>query len=108
MGRMLNPSTGKPRADIVHILKSHGQNGPAENAFIIVEMENNTFRARYITWITYFDVEYAAAYEPDLWVIVEPSENYEKDVVWLPYGWTDAIKIPTVGDNVIEITSQAG
>ena len=104
MGRQLNPVSSAIEAEIVHIEHSHEPTGPAENAFILVEISRDPPRARYLSWINYFDLEYAAHREVGAWALVEPSEAYRKDVAWWPYGWSGARSVPTIGDAVLEET----
>jgi hypothetical protein len=61
--------------------------GPASNAFVIIDYNYDPPRARYISWINLFDIEYAARFD-SRWRTVEPSEAACERVRWLPYGWS--------------------
>jgi hypothetical protein len=86
---------GQPLADIVHITGPNGS-GPAENAMVMVETDGQ--RARYLSWINYYDLDYVIANEPSRWRIVEPSKLYRAEASWEPFGWEGALSAPTVGD----------
>jgi hypothetical protein len=83
------------------------EGGPAENSFVLVELSTQA-RARYISWIGYFDIEYASRREPGAWTLVEPATHYEKDVDWRPYGWEGARPIPTIGDFILDEMFRSG
>ncbi|HEY6140475.1 MAG TPA: hypothetical protein VI670_22195 [Thermoanaerobaculia bacterium] len=42
---------------------------------------------RYISWINYYDIEFANRNEAGLWHTVEPPASYAEDAEWHPYGW---------------------
>jgi hypothetical protein len=102
IGRRLNPDSGDTVAEIVHIKQSHKPKGPAENAFIMIETGHYVPRARYISWINYFDLEYASHREVGAWELVEPAKSYQRDLTWYPYGWPEAKTVPTIGDTILE------
>ena len=101
-GRCLNPARGSIVADIVHVEHLHESAGPAENAFVLIELNHAPPRARYISWINYFDIEYADRRQRGRWALVEPAESYERTVTWLPFGWPGAIGVPTIGDAILD------
>jgi hypothetical protein len=62
--------------------------GPAGGSFVLVGVSNGGgARARYISWITYADLDEAEKAEPGRWTIVEPPVPYSGRVTWLPFGW---------------------
>jgi hypothetical protein len=93
-GNVLGRRLRSPMADIVHIPEA-SENGPPVNAFLLV---SDSGQARFISWIGYFDVEYAMQREPGNWALVEPAQAFEKDAEWFPYGWDPADRVPTIGD----------
>jgi hypothetical protein len=97
-GTTLGRKVRSPEADVVHIQQAI-PSGPAENAFVLV---CHSGRARYISWIGYYDIEYARERELDGWLIVEPPRAFERDVDWFPYGWDGANSVPTIGDSVLD------
>jgi hypothetical protein len=103
LGRKLD---GSKAADIVQVPKKIAD-GPAENSFVLIELSSHP-RARYISWIGYFDVEYASRREPGAWTLVEPATIYENDVDWQPYGWEGVGRIPTIGDSILDEISRSG
>lgn len=96
-GNLVGQRRSGQSADIVHVQHSSEQ-GPAENSFVLV---CGSGRARYLSWIGYYDVEYAARREPGDWALVEPAQAYEREAEWLPYGWEGARGVPTIGDAVL-------
>jgi hypothetical protein len=98
VGRRLDPRNGSRLADIVHIDRPPAGTAPAENAFVLVETNGNAPRARYISWINYFDIEYAARRESGEWILVEPGKRYHRRAKWHPYGWERTAGVPTIGD----------
>jgi hypothetical protein len=101
MGRRLAPD-GRPGAEIVHVQRDQRPEGPAENSFVLVEIDSTPARARYVSWINYYDLEYAARRESPAWELVEPWHDYRRDVAWHPFGWPGAAAVPTIGDAVLE------
>jgi hypothetical protein len=74
--------------EIVHVSSQVASGGPAENAFVYVELlPDKKRRARYISWIDYFDIEHANRKQPGNWRVVEPQETATRSVDWHPYGW---------------------
>lgn len=69
--------------------------GPAENALVLVEeCSGGRYRARYISWIGYYDVDEALRQEPGVWRLVEPPVQYSQEVEWMPFGWKGMLEIP--------------
>jgi hypothetical protein len=101
MGHRRGATSGEVRADVVHVPAAAGSSGPASNAFVLVEHTASGFRSRYISWINYFDLEYAARREPGGWSLVEPTTPYRREVSWQPYGWSGMTPVPTIGDALI-------
>jgi hypothetical protein len=82
--------------EIVHVMSGDESVGPAENAFVYVELlPNQKGRARYISWINYYDIEYANRKEPGNWRVIEPQEATARIVDWYPYGWSGPL-LPNV------------
>ena len=98
VGQFLDDAGLKPLVDIVHVTHSVGPDGPAENAFVFVERVEPTSRARYVSWISYYDVDYVVAHQPNRWRVIEPPRSFEGHAVWQPFGWPGAIPAPTVGE----------
>ena len=96
-GNLVGQRIGERAADIVHIQTASAE-GPAENSFVLV---CHSGRARYLSWIGYYDVEYAQNKEPGVWAIIEPPTEYGRDADWCPYGWKGAEHVPTIGDRVL-------
>jgi hypothetical protein len=97
LGRRIEPGSSDLLAEVVHVT-AEIPNGPAENAFVFIERSGTEPRARYISWINYYDLDYVHEHQPDSWALVEPSEPYQLDARWEPFGWPDALTVPTVGD----------
>jgi hypothetical protein len=95
-GHRLASDTGDVVADIVHVTVENRPAGPAENAFVMVERVGQP-RARYISWINYYDLDYVNERLPGCWRHVEPAEAYAQRAQWQPYGWPGALPAPTVG-----------
>lgn len=93
LGHRMAGDGGEVLADIVHITEP-GE--PAENAIVMVERDGP--RARYLSWINYYDLDYVIAHEPSRWRLVEPAEPYQIEAQWAPFGWAGALPAPTVGD----------
>jgi hypothetical protein len=71
------------------IIRTEDQNGsstPAYNSFVLIELGSSA-RARYLPWVNLFDIEHAAKCEPGRWSLVEPTEVFAAEVLWLPFGW---------------------
>lgn len=99
LGRRLD-DLGKSKAEIIQVT-SPNEGGPAAMALILVESRSAVRRGRYISWINYFDVEYAQRLEPEEWVLVEPSQSVKRRIDWHPFGWPDAERVPVIGDEQI-------
>ena len=97
-GHRVDDTTGQARADIVHVTEGARPDAPAENAFVLVEHLGPLLRARYISWINYYDLDYVIERQPRRWSSVEPPEAYRELVAWIPFGWPDMLAVPTVGD----------
>jgi hypothetical protein len=83
---------------IVHVPNCRSPAGPAENAFVFVEIDGSrSTRARYLTWINLYDIEHAGNIQPARWSLCEPPEPFEGDVEWMPLGWGDD-PFPSVAD----------
>src|SRR4051812_40238971 len=68
-------SNGNIIGEIIHNLEERRREGPAENAFIYLEIRNDRRpRARYVSWINLYDVEYAGRRQPGHWRLSEPAE----------------------------------
>jgi hypothetical protein len=93
LGHRLAEDSGEVLADIVHVT-APGE--PAENAIVMIERDGP--RARYLSWINYYDLDYAIAHEPSRWETVEPAQPYRAEAQWDPFGWAGALPAPTVGD----------
>jgi hypothetical protein len=82
--------------EIIHISSQQALDGPAENAFVYIELESDhKGRARYVSWINYYDIEYADRLEPGGWRVIEPPDSAQRSVDWHPYGWGGAL-LPNV------------
>lgn len=97
LGERLEHGTDQVIAEVVHIMKEQRPEGPALNAFIFVELSPAGNIGRYISWINYYDLEDALSKEHGCWRLIEPSQEYSREINWMPYGWPDSIKIPSVG-----------
>ena len=102
LGRRHDPKDGSVVGDVIQTERSYDPDGPAENALILVEHEQDHHRGRYISWITYFDIEYAARREEGTWTLVEPAVLIERNIAWHPFGWPGAGRVPIIGDEIIE------
>ncbi|MEM9293242.1 MAG: hypothetical protein AAGD01_16285 [Acidobacteriota bacterium] len=102
LGHRLDPATGKVEAEIVWVRNENRPTGPAENAFVLVEPNGSGSRARYISWINYFDLEYAEHRQPGRWALVEPAQSFRQDVQWQPFGWSQQQVVPTIGDAILD------
>jgi hypothetical protein len=71
--------------------------GPAENAFLYVDLSSEETRARYISWINLFDIEYAGKLQDGSWHVNETAPSFEEVVTWIPYGWCGE-PLPCVAD----------
>jgi hypothetical protein len=81
---------GGHRAEVVRVTNEQRPNGPAENALVVVEVvDSRRKRARYISWIGYYDIEEAQTVEPRAWELIEPAREYRSAVGWVPFGWPD-------------------
>ncbi|SRR5579859_4879177 len=80
--------TGTVIGQIVHVLPSSAPDGPAENSFVFVELRaNQPARARYISWINYYDIEHAGRQQSGRWKSIEPPQSIEILAEWIQYGW---------------------
>jgi hypothetical protein len=92
--RRFDPN-GECTAEIVRVIREERPIGPAENALLVVELLSpSTKRARYISWIGYYDIEEAQTVEPGAWFLIEPPRAYQCLVEWLPFGWTEMQLLP--------------
>lgn len=89
----------RPIGEIVQITQRGRSLHPAENSFVYVDVSNSgSSRARYISWINLYDIEFANRVEPNQWRTVEPSRPYYRTgVTWQPFGWEDK-ELPSVAD----------
>jgi hypothetical protein len=95
-------------SEIVHITTEARPVGPADNAFVEVELGGQIRRGRYLSWINYFDIEYARSREVGQWQIVEPPQEYSEKLQWLPFGWDGLQPVPTIGDSILEQLGDQG
>ena len=99
LGRHLSPG-GAMRGAIVQIGSEQRPDGPAENAFVYVDMTHAPgLRARYIAWINLYDIENAARRQPGEWELVQPGEPTAVRASWLPFGWGGPA-LPSIADVV--------
>jgi len=98
-GNLVGRRNRSPYAEVVH-LPAAIKGGPADNAFVLVYQ---TGQARYVSWIGYFDIEYASRREPGAWEIVEPPSAFQREVDWFPFGWNGTEYLPSIGDLVLDI-----
>ena len=97
VGWQLDPLLHSITGEIVHI-EGDSPGGPAENAFIYVELRaNRPRRGRYIAWINLYDIEHAGLAYPGCWQLVEPAKHYDEILRWSPYGWGGQ-RLPSVAD----------
>jgi hypothetical protein len=81
---------------VIHVGRQHASEGPAENAFLYVEERHGAMpRARYISWINLYDIEFAATQNQGDWSLVQPPERFKTRVEWCPFGW-DGKPLPNV------------
>ena len=104
LGNLFGKRLNQPEADVVQI-HSVIEHGPAENSFVLVCASG---RARYLSWIGYYDIEYAERKEPGCWAVREPSQAYAREAAWCPYGWDGAVIVPTIGDSAMGRERGAG
>jgi len=100
MGHRLDDESEAAEAEIVRVTASSNPSGPIEDSLILIERTDKP-RGRYISWINYFDLEYAVGHHPDTWRIVESPEILKREIDWHPYGWPEVDRIPMVGDTFI-------
>jgi hypothetical protein len=81
---------------VVHVAHTHPA-GPAENAFIYVDLSSEEPRARYVSWINLFDIEYAGRVQDGTWRVNENAPLFEKEVSWIPFGWGGE-PLPSIAD----------
>lgn len=97
IGLQLDPFLRSVSGEIVHIEQGTPE-GPAENAFIFVELRpGQSRRGRYIAWINLYDIEHAGLADPGRWRLAEPSRDYDESLLWSPYGWGGQA-LPSVAD----------
>jgi hypothetical protein len=101
VGQRLSAKTGQVIAEVVHVTSEQRPEGPAENAFLLVEIGEVGRNGRYISWINYFDLDYASAKERNSWRLVEPAREYTQNLFWMPFGWPGANRVPTIGDSAL-------
>src|SRR4051794_23484853 len=88
--------TGEVIGEVIHVLQSFGPNDPAANAFVYAELTlSRAARARYVSWINYYDIEHAGRNQSGRWKIAEPAESWVRKAEWYPYGWDGPI-LPNV------------
>jgi hypothetical protein len=87
-GQHVSPS-GDVLGEVVRVSSATSMTGPAENAFVYVEIRpSEKERARYISWINYFDIEHANRQQAGSWRVVEPQQARAWHLIeWQPYGW---------------------
>jgi hypothetical protein len=95
-------SDSQPISYVVHNRIPSEPSGPAENAFLLIDIVVRPKRARYISWINLFDIENAARHQQG-WLVVDPPLDFRQSVQWLPYGWGDQ-PLPSVA-NTHEVIS---
>ncbi|HEY4266893.1 MAG TPA: hypothetical protein VGM94_01755 [Galbitalea sp.] len=84
MGIANDPVRDPNGREVVRVTEEARPDGPADNALILVD--RGTAQARYLSWIGYFDLDCAVAFEPDRWTIVEPATTWENEVEFRPFG----------------------
>jgi hypothetical protein len=90
-----HPSSGRGSAEIVRVSSKQRPSGPADNALIMVyTLTGGLKRARYISWIGYYDIEEAQAQEPNVWELIEPARPYRCLAEWVPFGRPDMQVLP--------------
>jgi hypothetical protein len=73
--------------EVVRVCGPTNAKGPAENAFVLVDLRGISPRARYISWINYYDIEYAGSCQPGCWEVMEPAVTQTYHARWQPFGW---------------------
>jgi hypothetical protein len=105
-GQRIDPERGKVLGEIVHVSSENGANGPAANSFILIETSKDGERkARYLSWINYYDIDYLSIQEFGLWRVIEPADHYNGEVEWHPYGWKGALPARTIASFLVEALS---
>jgi hypothetical protein len=87
MGLALDPDRDPYGRDVVRVTEETRPLGPADNALILVD--RGTRKARYLSWIGYFDLDCAVAFEPERWALIEPAVPWEGTVDWAPFDRSD-------------------
>jgi hypothetical protein len=87
MGVANDPNRDGTGREVVRVTVELRPRGPADNSMILVDRA--TSRARYLSWIGYFDLDCAAALAPRRWSIVDPATAWERDIDWVPFGRFD-------------------
>ena len=91
-GRRAADGKGGRPGEIVRIATEHRPDGPAENAWLLIDYTpDGARRARYVSWINYYDIEFANQEEPGRWETVEPPQPYETNARWQPFGWSEPL-----------------
>lgn len=86
MGTASVPKAAEARHEVIRVTVEGRPAGPADNAIIVVEQPSG--RARYLSWIGYFDLDCASALAPGQWTIIEPARDWQAEVDWQPFGPT--------------------
>jgi hypothetical protein len=109
LGQRVDDDTRRVLVDVVHVSDEEPSAcGPAANAFVFVEhRQDGPSRARYVSWINYYDLDYVLERQPQRWLIIEPAAGYEASAEWVPFGWPGAITAPTVGDLPAPMSAEA-
>lgn len=101
VGHHIWPETKEVRAEVVHVAQELCPHGPAENAFLYIEIRKEGNRwGRYMAWINLYDVEHAAKKDEGAWLLVEPQTKFDHEIHWRPYGWGGP-PLPSVADSRI-------
>ena len=98
--RLAGTTNNEVIGEVVQIPVEMRPHGPAENSFILAEASGQPRRARYLSWINYFDLEYAIHRECGKWQLIEPAREYDELLSWMPFGWPGAIGVPVIGDSM--------
>jgi len=87
-------SAGEIVGKVLHVSDCRTPNGPAENAYVYVELTGegpSAGRCRYLSWVNLFDIEVADRREPGRWALNTPSTAETLQVEWRPFGWDGPI-----------------
>jgi hypothetical protein len=94
--RYLEKSEATKIGMVIHVNHVHA-GGPAENAFVYVDLNDAEPRAKYISWINLFDIEYAGKRQKGTWRVKEEATLIEQEIHWFPFGWGGE-PLPSVAD----------